>query len=444
MGNALSARGQEAEVSSERIQLPQHERLSARVAHFGDAFNHNTITYQTSASKFLTMPQPSRSLPSRPEFPSFTVPHLCADEPYDGGGLDTYPERHGWIVHHQDKQCHILCPPGVCYNGIKSDPRARYLHYKATGPIFPMLSRADGSLVTSATKIAFLQAWLFFGTLHEVLNLCGLAIDVERDFLVDDGRSVSTGALNGLAGRWLASLSSNKVGNKDFMERIATIARRIALLLSEEVISRPESQPVFQYTPDDARVFLSMDILLRVLGLHYILHINSPRFGGLKKKRRETERIRSLIHWTGFSSREGRQKLSDSLDTAMGTRGWCKSELVSLVSGGIHRFTAVLDRPLARDHSACELSLCHAYQIDEVTYQTAHTDACLSDDPHLCDFVSVPTDALVRRLASGEIPVVVMTENLELRVVSSGEYPYIAFSHVWADGRENPKRNALP
>ncbi|KAI0662750.1 hypothetical protein C8Q70DRAFT_580592 [Cubamyces menziesii] len=427
MGNRFSAGNEEA--SPEHVQLPQHRTLSTRLR---DALNHDTITYQTMASRFLTMPQPSPSLPSRPDFPSFTVPNLCADAPYDGGDLDTYPERHGWVVHHQDKQCHILCPPGVCYDGIESDPRARYVHYKATGPISPMLSRVDGSPVTSATKIAFLQAWLFFGTLHELSNLCGLAVDVERDFLDDDGRSVSTAALHGLAGRCLASLNSNKVGNKDFMKQILTIARRMALLLSEEVISRPESQPVFHYTPDHARVFLSVDILLRVLGLHIILHINSPRFSGLKKKRRETERIRSLIHWVGFSSREGRQKLSDSLDIALGTRGWCKSELVPLVSGGMHRFTAVLDRPLARDHSTCELSLCHAYQIDEVSYQTAHTDACHSNS-NSCDFVPVPTEDLVRKLALDEIPVVVLTEDLEMRVVGSDEYPYIAFSHGRTD-----------
>ncbi|KAF8346761.1 hypothetical protein F5887DRAFT_1073429 [Amanita rubescens] len=37
-----------------------------------------------------------------------------------------------------------------------------------------------------------------------------------------------------------------------------------------------------------------------------------------------------------------------------------------------------------------------------------------------------------------------ITEQLELRVVVEDNYPYIAFSHVWADGLGNPHTNALP
>ncbi|KAH9892471.1 hypothetical protein C8Q73DRAFT_698150 [Cubamyces lactineus] len=298
----------------------------------------------------LTMPQPHPSLPPRPEFIPFIVANLCVSSPWDGLDYMTYPARHGWLVHHQDKQCHILCPPGFCNGGLEHS--AVYEFDVADGPALPMLSRVDGSPVTSTSKATFLQAWLFFGTLHEVSGLCGLSIDVNAEFLTDGGRTVSTAALNGLAGRWFASLDRANVGNKAFMQRIFAIFRHLALLLNEEVVRHSDLEwaPVFTYTPEEARVFLSIEILLRTIGLHLLLHCYSPGFICDEDEGWDKRMITQNVQWMGRRM-EGTKVLDDYADTQLEDRVWCPSEMLLLGEEGF--FASLLDRPRIRDHSDC-------------------------------------------------------------------------------------------
>ena len=144
-------------------------------------------------------------------------------------------------------------------------------HYESHGPVSPMLSRVDGIAVTHTSKAAFIQAWLFFGTLHEMSSMCGLStVDIQTEFIVDNGTGVSTAALNGMAARWFASLGSDKVGDIAFMEKVLSIARQIVLLLHQEVSSRPGCEPTYEYTLDEARVLFSTDVLLRKIGRAHV------------------------------------------------------------------------------------------------------------------------------------------------------------------------------
>ncbi|KAK7447052.1 hypothetical protein VKT23_014263 [Stygiomarasmius scandens] len=176
------------------------------------------------------MPQPSPNLAPRPEFIPFSVPYLCISEPCDGKDFWTYPERCGWNINVQDQQCHVFCPPGYCKHGI--------------GPadvVLPsILSRSDGTPVLASDKVAFLQAWLFFGALNEVSSLCGLEIDIAAEFIVD-GQSISTENLNGLPGRWFeAAIRARRAGDRDLMSRILTVARHLTLMLSSEILDRED------------------------------------------------------------------------------------------------------------------------------------------------------------------------------------------------------------
>ncbi|KAH9892485.1 hypothetical protein C8Q73DRAFT_782020 [Cubamyces lactineus] len=386
----------------------------------------------------LTMPQSNPSLPPRPEFIPFTVTNLCSSLPWDELDYMTFPERHGWVVHHQDKQCHDLCPPGYCNGGLA---QTLYKFDVADGLAPPMLSRADGSSVSGTSKAAFLQAWLFFGTLHEVSRLCGLSIDVEAEFLIDGGRAISTAALNGLAGRWFASLDHTSAGDKAFMQKIFTIYRHLALLLNEELIRDSGSKsgrkmaPVFTYTPEEARVFFLIDVLLRTIGLHLVLHCYSPAFSYVGWNRNV---ITQNVDWIGRRI-EGYETLEDYVNTQLEERGWCPSELQLM--GDELVFASFLDRPRIRDHSNCGDTVCSAYQTDEATYKTVHVDETCD-----CDFVCVFTDDLTQALDEDKIPAILISEDLGLEVVDTVSYPYIALSHVLvgADGLGNPFQNALP
>ncbi|KAF9456350.1 hypothetical protein BDZ94DRAFT_1292900 [Collybia nuda] len=102
-------------------------------------------------------------------------------------------------------------------------------------------------------------------------------------------------------------------------------------------------------------------------------------------------------------------------------------------------FASLLSRPRIRDHSGCGDILCNAYQTDETIYTTKHVE-----DGCECNFVGVSTSILIDALSKDKVPKIVITEYLELKVVSGHDYPYIAVSHVWADGLGNPFTNALP
>ena len=380
----------------------------------------------------LIIPKVSTSLPPRPEFPAFTAPYLCASmpRPYDGKDFDTYPHRHGWTVHHQDKQCHVLCPPDICLNNFAPDDYLRRRdHHGAHRSVAPMLSREDGFPITAASKAAFLQSWLFFGTIYEVSRMCDLSINAQAEFLVDEGRNVSTTALNGLSGRWFASLDSARVGDKVFMKRILTITRKIALLMGEEIQDREGRKPVFQYTPDEGRALTAIDILRRELVLHLMLHIASPTFICT-----ESDGWRSGHIWLSVKNEFGREGTRDLVDAAadLEARGWCKSETDFLERRDpeLSPLSSTLDRPRAMDHSNCDVHECRAYQVVEEIYKTAHTDGCDLGLQSSCSFVRVSADDLVEILAQDQVPVVVITEDLQVQVVSGEDHPYIAFSHV--------------
>ncbi|THU85068.1 hypothetical protein K435DRAFT_686338 [Dendrothele bispora CBS 962.96] len=238
----------------------------------------------------LTMPQASPGLPPRPEFMPFAVPFLCRLKPYDGKDFWTYPERCGWIINAKDEQCHPFCPPGHCEHGMSieeisiEDDRVRPL----------MFSRSDGTEVLGSDKVSFLQAWLFFGVLKEVSSLCGLDIDIAAEFIIDEDL-ISTEKLNCLPGRWFeATMKINRTGDRDLVGRILTIGRHSALMLRSELIdaeqATKESYGVFEisafssyaykydYTYAECRVLHSLDLLVRTIGLHLLLHIRTSNF----------------------------------------------------------------------------------------------------------------------------------------------------------------------
>ncbi|KAK0215648.1 hypothetical protein IW262DRAFT_1320923 [Armillaria fumosa] len=387
-------------------------------------------------STSLTIPQASPDVPPRPEFIPFTIPYLCVSKPYDGKDFWLYPERCGWIVHVKDTQCHVLCPPGVCLDhGMVKDT------WKDIRP--PMFSRSDGSLVVASDKAAFLQAWLFFGVLTEVSNLCGLDIDLATEFFLEDG-SVSTAKLNGLPGRWFeAAAISGRAGDKELMERILIIARHSHLMLSEErsKVSEDKSTLMFDYSYAECCVFLSLEILVHIVGLHLLLHTYMPGFTTTEEEGWGRKRIERSLHWQ-YSYRgrpnEGIAQLGGLAHHKLEEQGWCQSEL-GLLTHDETAFASLLSRPRIRDHSSCGDIICHAYQTDESTYRTRHVD-----DECSCDFIGLDTDGLIAVLSQDKVPKLVITDELELEVVSEKDHPYIALSHVWADGLGNPKTNALP
>jgi hypothetical protein len=125
---------------------------------------------------------------------------------------------------------------------------------------------------------------------------------------------------------------------------------------------------------------------------------------------------------------------------------WCLSERQMIQSNfdttTLH-FTSTLGRETQTlDHSSCNYNHCFARQLDEGNYQRRHVFEgckCLDLQPDILSIIAT--------LEAGEIPCIQISrpgsdlQNVEISVVSSG--PFVAISHVWADGLGNSSANSM-
>lgn len=118
-----------------------------------------------------------------------------------------FPARMNWRVHRRDLQCQSgRCPPGIC---VAQNEKLRY------GLHTPAISKTDGNDVSVGGKVAFLQAWLFFGALTEVSSLCGLEFDAGKMFASGDPNTVSTAELNGLPMRLFTASQRRRLAGRE-------------------------------------------------------------------------------------------------------------------------------------------------------------------------------------------------------------------------------------
>jgi hypothetical protein len=93
----------------------------------------------------------------------------------------------------------------------------------------------------------------------------------------------------------------------------------------------------------------------------------------------------------------------------------------------------------ARDHSNCMKEFCTTYQIDMSSYQQVHAVKGCE-----CSEIEVRSEAITKILeVPYSVPLLKIVpgqnlEELQIELVqSSSDTPYVAISHVWADGLGN-------
>ncbi|KAI0670226.1 hypothetical protein C8Q78DRAFT_975703 [Trametes maxima] len=128
--------------------------------------------------------------------------------------------------------------------------------------------------------------------------------------------------------------------------------------------------------------------------------------------------------------------------------GWCPYTLSDRLLGILGQsslfLSSIANLPpyLRRDrgeHRNCTRSSCAFYTISDTTaYVPRHTHPACT-----CEFSRPPLDSVVRLLSEGQIPVVTYHER-ELRIVPANGRPYVAISHVWADGMGSTTEDGLP
>ncbi|KAI1165801.1 hypothetical protein F5B18DRAFT_608744 [Nemania serpens] len=136
--------------------------------------------------------------------------------------------------------------------------------------------------------------------------------------------------------------------------------------------------------------------------------------------------------------------------------GWCPSIVeyfVRTVSVSSLEY-AFLQGPTKNSncHGNCSTDTCQTYIVDEKTYTPKHVLSCQSSkatSSTACEY-SRPSLEEVKNLALGDaIPVITVADGshescVELKVHRSSDVPYIAISHVWADGLGSTTETGLP
>jgi|SRR5208282_1541244 len=150
-------------------------------------------------------------------------------------------------------------------------------------------------------------------------------------------------------------------------------------------------------------------------------------------------------HWAKYSPTSLNSARSRMLES-----GWCSSDLSGIrhifTSVGLHQYLSTLQGPGAGiSHSLCSDDKCITYQIDPEVYETQHYKGYGA-----CRHIYINHNKLFDIIENGGLRLVEISLIPGLRVpwlniveFSPGT-PYIAISHIWADGLGNRKENSLP
>ncbi|MCJ1388795.1 hypothetical protein MMC18_001645 [Xylographa bjoerkii] len=264
----------------------------------------------------------------------------------------------------------------------------------------------------------FLQTWLFFGLLQDVLG----ELFRHEDFV----RTIARGSS---------------------YERVLSTAKLSRLLeerFSEHRVDSPESATLRDHLAEcivlcsgasifpaefNLKIAFSLVVLTESLASTF-----DARLGADRRYTTGSMRSMSRTHWI--------QK--------MRLNGWCPNEAAvaceQLRSAlCVHFLSKIKKTSAGRRHDACSEQKCSALQIDLATYEAKHRNSDCN-----CDVISVDTARLDLILESGKFPLLdfqtdLVSGALKVNFVeSAGNRPYVALSHVWADGLGNPHANSLP
>ncbi|KAI0376966.1 hypothetical protein F5Y04DRAFT_194439 [Hypomontagnella monticulosa] len=331
-------------------------------------------------------------LPSDPLYQPVVVP--CLDPtPYEGNDFDAYPSRQGW-----DKT---------------------------------RLFAGDFSQHPADRTAAFLQNWLYFGVLSEVLGDLGSKANYSQPWPPLENGRVATQHLDDHLSSCMDNLIQIwKVGPQASQRRLYKLERmlkQVSLFCCRMTVPEETDWAGRHTWPLPSEV----DFSIRVLGSYMSAGIY--------------EALWHVVPDSFFANLKfGAGYLPKS---RMMTAGWCPSDIsmaLEQFSPASLHYVSMLRRNTVRDHSNCSSEACLASQVNEASYITKHAVANC-DCPH----IGPPVEDIVAIIESGRIPLLTVTrkKNGTLLIDVEAHKPgrrYVAFSHVWSDGMGNPSHNTLP
>jgi hypothetical protein len=309
------------------------------------------------------------------------VPYV-GNEAYDGHGFQGYPDRKGWDT-------------------------ANLLRLTFDGR-------------THEEAASFLQTWLFFGLLFEVIP-----IDVRMDDflkLTEDGRSViTTECLSRYIRDWRqhAQGSSPEQNQKEQAALSECFDYVWQFILSYcDVSSRElETSRIPSFTPLDSQWPISPEISLSIMVLADTL-----------------SKAAFTIYRIPMS--RGSWGISELLVSRMLDAGWCPNVMSILKSTAQTQplyYASTLGSPrVPKDHASCTEYSCAADQINAASYTTRHRSKGCT-----CAFVEVPVKHVVEIILKGGLPLINCIEldgavniDVQEQEMDTKSMYYIAISHV--------------
>lgn len=377
--------------------------------------------------------------PNQPAIEPIQIP-LLENENYDGGDFVGYPARQGYDTRSAQEW------------------EATFQH---PSPEFQ----------------AFLQRWLYFGTIECTL---GHRVDVSQFCVAqggsssNDGRLLNSKALEPLLRSWMSEAvemeRADQAGFNKFYTRCGD--QFTAAFLVHRNLGRPihqcrevsaahsHSHSLMSYIathkvqdPRDPRIAWSVEALMDLLnGMQRVCAAHRLKARSDTASIPETSMFKRVIReqpHESLATGESQAKLTVELTER---RGWCPSDaavMYNAFSTSIMLYVNSLDMPVDNltGHGDCTRTHCSRRTLSDSTYERAHAHGCAG-----CQDSGADQAEIDRILRSGWIPMVRLpdpgaaAERLDRIELGSSEVAvdYIAISHVWSDGLGNVEKNAIP
>jgi len=310
-------------------------------------------------------------------------------------------------------------------------PSTSFLEYPTSdGWSTERLCRGDKHGRHTVEVAAFIQTWLFFGLLSEILQTEIRVCDYVRHVAYPETFGVSlpyisTQALPLHISQWRRRQMRTPQSSKDvYAKSVGDLLEEVSMILQRITENMKMDQTL-------ERVILSICLLAETL----TMSITSVE--GFNRSARWNN-IRPLyVPWA-----------KDRLMEGMIGWGWCP-HTAARARSSLHLSSLAIAAELnptdrSKDHRSCTKDVCIAGQADK-NYGSPH---CTADC--LCEWIGVNEEELCRVYAEGKIPLLQLVRDYgsdkpRLKIaVSEPDTSYTAISHVWADGCGNPKDLSLP
>ncbi|KAF6224812.1 hypothetical protein HO133_010006 [Letharia lupina] len=385
---------------------------------------------------------------------------LClAQQDFDGGDFDTYPERAGWGERSRKEWAVEFQRKSPEFQGFLHT--WRFFGLTSTlltidngrPPRISDLTRhtTAGRIIDTSKLPGMLETFIRNNSLSQVRDV----VDLER--LLED---INLSLVNPL------QTMDDQIRRHKFNNRLSTILTVMLTSIMNESRFR-RTQTACDCSIDPSRVeslntFInnavivdplpvlvqdSIDLLLDALTSSFL-----PKHPQKYLNELSVESISTYAPVLSQTLRSQSIHISprSSVISNMIKNGWCPSLTSQLRQRfGISAlvFISNLERPDSLMHGACSEVRCAFDKVDQKNYIRAHADGCAGAAS--CFDVCVDKAEMHETLKNDRFPIInVINQNNNLLSMnisgSESTKEYVAISHVWSDGLGNPKANAIP